>query len=269
MIAEKSINGEWMLKVAGKNRVPDTSGAGLLSMARPEILKAARYYTHLGYIEPLFAEDMIQDVLLHVYEHREKIMRQFMVQSAFKTYLYSIIRNRFMTLTTSKKYKMHERDLTMTRIPASDYAHLHVYLKGEFRRLEALLAPNSYKSGKLLICLKAVCRIRIQRAELYECIPGMDSRDADRILEINWSSNTSLTDRDIYAVLAAVFTRYEKKPVRSDSLRKWTDNRMEFLREQMSSNDQDTRYTTETLQLLMEYYFASIPRSCEAIHSCA
>ena len=230
----------------------------LLLKYQPLFEMISRKYALAGYFPLEDCMEMVQIVNERFCLHIGKITRQFSGQVLVKTYLSAICRN------VIKEYirSLRRRDeLLRCHMVCEPEYQVPVYARlimiDEFSRFDKILMLMGLKRYKLLLMMKLLYRIRVDRTDLEAYRKDAMDYISDEIIN-QFNTNPRLKDKDVYAMIFPLFATGEGKVSHPDTLRKWFNYKSSEIIRLLNGNPPRAAYCFDTLQILVERYFTEI-----------
>ena len=163
-------------------------------------------------------------------------------------------------LCYDKVYK-HKRSLV--RVDIKDEA-IHsgqediltgIILENEFDRLKKILILYNKQQKKIEFILKVYFRCPVSRKDFLELSDKLSDEDFERF-DNNIDIKKLHTDKIIFEFITPILNKIDNKNNASDAVRKWVRLKIDEIIELINGTPARTNYTKETLQILMEKFFA-------------
>ncbi|HRZ42669.1 MAG TPA: hypothetical protein P5228_08200 [Bacteroidales bacterium] len=230
----------------------------LLLKYQPLFELIARKYARAGYFPFEDCREMVQIINERFCLHIGKITRQFSGNVLVKTYLSAICRN------VIKEYirSLHRRDELMRchMVCEPEYqvpVYARLVMLDEFSRFDKILILMGHKRHKLLLLMKLLYRIRLERTDLEAYRKDAMDYISEQILN-QLNTDTRLKDKDVYSLIFPLFAIGEGKVSHPDTLRKWFNYKSAEVIRLLNGNPPRAAYCCDTLQILVERYFTEV-----------
>ena len=214
-------------------------------------------FMRIGYFNGQEKSDIVQYINEELLNKLPYIKKQYNGKSLLKTYFIVIISN-----LCNNKYYRDRREVNTVRLDyiqadkfQGDELVSGIVLENEFDRYEKILVQYYKSRQKLEVCLKAYFRIPLQLKEIEDFCPGLEASFYSNFLH-SIKSNPDLKGKEIYTILTEMLNRKQEKSYTEDAIRKWLRKKIEEIICLMNGNPQRANYNEETIQILIEKYYA-------------
>ncbi len=196
-------------------------------------------------------EEFKQQINIALFKKIPIIQEQYQGKSFLRTYMSVIIRNicnEILRNKNSPDYLFVENYLFFEK----GYEDIDpLILKEESLRLKKIIELFFIKKDKLVLCLKLKFKMRVDFEDLKKINSNITQVEYEKFLEfINFCSECP--DNVIFAQLSTILNKYDNKVNSSDSLRKWTTDKINEIIKILNGNPPTSNYDKETFQILFE-----------------
>jgi len=200
--------------------------------------------------------DLVQHVNTRLLEKLPRIRAQYNGLSLFRTYISSIIRHECLDLYAARKSDPGvERLLTDPPNPESTHPDTQLLIEHDVKVFRAIIRQFHDEMPKLLLCLKIVYRIPVERQDLLAWWPGCLEPELTASVGAINEGQKLMPARDRFAVLRPIANKADNSNSTADSVRHWTDDRMRIILKLLNGSPPTSAHTPETLGILIEDYF--------------
>jgi RNA polymerase sigma factor (sigma-70 family) len=238
-----------------------TDPAQLVVKYRSYIRQSIRQYLFVRADE---LDDLVQDFSIRLLDGGLlRMQASYDGRRSVKNYLRGYIRNLCSDeykKTRSQKHTLVQwgREPLEHQAQIQDVAEMSLLLQEELLRLQRALALFSRNRSRFELCLKLFVRQPIAQSDwnsyspmALECIACHDASLSEYLL----NGYREDTDKDIFARVIAVLNCCEGTDNTSDSLRKWSKDRINQLCNVLNGDPPMRQYTPDSLQVLLAHYF--------------
>lgn len=230
----------------------------LLLKYQPLFELIARKYARAGYFPFEDCQEMVQTINERFCLHIGKITRQFSGQVLVKTYLSAICQNVIKEYIRSLRRRDELMRCHMVCEPEYQvplYARL--VIMDEFSRFDKILILMGHKRHKLLLLMKLLYRIKVDRNDLEAYRSDAMDYISEEVLH-QFNTDPKLKDKDMYAMIFPLFATGEGKVSHPDTLRKWFNYKSAEVIRLLNGNPPRAAYCIDTLQILVERYYTEV-----------
>lgn len=199
--------------------------------------------------------DIVQKVNEELWMRLPIIQKQFDGTVLVRTYLAVVIRNICLKISSEKSLD--------TLLPFQNFDERVeeqvsdiLALDDERKRFEHILRQFHREENKVLLCLKLLLRLPIAERDLKLCFPFLKQRTVKELSAFYRDQLYSMSDNEIFVPVVQHFLKSENAAYTADSLRKWSDRRLQSIITRMNGNPPKRFYTRKTLQQLFEYFIS-------------
>ncbi|REL38391.1 hypothetical protein DYD21_00075 [Rhodohalobacter sp. SW132] len=238
--------------------------AGFLLAAAPVIDKVVNRFVNNGFIPRQDRSQLMSHIHESLLDGKISAMRsQFNGQSLVSTYLTRIVYN--LCVRYGKKNRKYNQvnqfraDELHQRISGDD-PHKESVLIQETERLNYLITLYGEKSGRLVLLLKMVLRLKITREDVLNPYPHAEQDLAESLMDEYHQliAEPGLTDQNLFAGISPGINRLDQKENSPDALRKWIASKLEELAAALNAPPSGAAFDKESVKLLAEQYFTKL-----------
>ena len=233
---------------------------GLILRHQETIAIIVRTFVRTGMFHSSEIDDVIQQINHELLEKLPRIRTQFNGTTLVRTYLSSIIRHICLNLNRKRQATPAMLSLEDMHMPAVPGEHdRNIAVEQSMHMLRAILAQFHMERPRLLLCLKTMYRIPLERKDILDWWPDCREPDLAALIEASQEAERKLTDKQVFQVLHPFMSKAESKNSSADSIRRWTDERITSIISLMNGSPPTAMYTKETLGILLDVFFAPFP----------
>lgn len=215
-------------------------------------------FMRIGYFPGQEKNDVVQHINEELLNKLSYIKNQYNGKSLLKTYFIVIISN----LCNTKSY-IDRREVGFISMDyvemdklQSDELVSGIVLENEFDRYEKILMQYHNSKQKLEFCLKIYFRIPLQMKEIIDFCPEQEAVFYSHFFN-SAKAGPELNGKAIYSLLTDLLNRKKATTYTEDAIRKWIRKKIEELICLMNGKPKRANYNEETIQILIEKYYAS------------
>ncbi len=213
-------------------------------------------YIRSGMFRATEFPDIVQQLNTELLEKIPRIRRQYNGTSLFRTYLSNIIRHSCLNLHKKRQSQPVFIDTEGPYITLeSDGIVDKLLIEHDVLTLRAIIEQFHSERFKLLLCLKLMYRIPINRQDVVKWWPACPERDLTTLVAATASEAGKLTDRHVFELLRPMSNKAEMNTSSADSIRRWTDERILTILGLLNGSPPASAHTRETLGILLEDFF--------------
>jgi len=227
-----------------------------------------KYLIFSGYYSSDDIEDLFQEMSLDLIKRKEKIIGSYKGSAKFSTYLYTIVYYKCIEMMRNKiaqktrepgfiNFDSEKLSYWFGNIRSDELSSETRVIILEFcARLSDILETYNKKKHKITFCLKSLFRLLVLLADLqfYKPDKAATAKINDCAARLN-STESDLTDQEVYALLTIIFNLLERKENSNDAIRKWIDDRQDEIVSLLNGTGSKVCFNRETFQILFEYCF--------------
>ncbi len=212
-------------------------------------------------------EDVEMAIIEKILKQQDKINASFQNRSNIKTYYIAVI-NRMCceVIRNESKHWYSVSDLEIERVAERESllgmkTDRPLIIKKEIKRLSNIMLFFNEDRYKILIFLKFLFDIPISENEVQKYCKG----NIKGVRPI-FNRDESMSQADIYNVLAHITNRVEDKDVKGDAIRMWLNKNIELILKRLNDHD-ESNHCRESLKILLEMedsQFQSSPRESKS-----
>lgn len=230
----------------------------LLIRYQPVFEMITRKFARNGYYPFGDCSEMLQLVNEKICMHIWRISGRFDGRVLVRTYLSAICRNIIREHIRSSRHRV---DLLRQNVAGESCFQLPVYagiiFREEFKRLDKILFLMGPSRNKMLLTMKVVYRIPVSMGDFLAFDPEARDFVSESMIEI-LNRDAGLKDKDVYRLIMPLFSRGENQISHPDTIRKWFNYKTMDIIRLMNGSPPRASYAYDTLQILVEKYFASV-----------
>lgn len=213
-----------------------------------------------GFFQAGEREELIQEVYLSLLEGKlEKVQLHFKGTVKLRTYFSKVVYNSFQELARRRSREptlLSEENLQHT--PDADLdAYQKMAIQDELFRLEAILKGLAKRQHKASFNLKLLVRFLLQYIDIQFYQSPKTADLLERIKQSFFQPYDDMTDKEVYDLSVQLYNILEGKDNDGDSLRRWVNSLKDRLIQLLNGSPQRSAHTTESIKLLLTYYFSS------------
>lgn len=215
-----------------------------------------QFYIERGMFPPDQKRDIVQTVNLELLEKIPTISEHYNGSALLRTYLVAIVRNTCIYLgDRARTPPIPQRSVTAD--DADKTLLTDRYSLEQAREIfRVILVQFGPVLPKLLICLKLRYRHPLDRRDILRWWPDCGNRELTRILAFFDGDYIKLRDREIYPLISPYFNAAEGKVSGTDSLRKWTQSKIEKILGLLEEAIPGSSFDEENMRILFEDYLS-------------
>lgn len=206
-----------------------------------------------GFFKNLQPEDIIQDLNIIFLKRMFSIQKNYEPEfSKLTAYFERAVYNRCLELVKLKKNQIqHNTPVEDYHIGNTNNQGTKVFLLAkEQKLLKDYLRLYSKQSNKLLICLKIYARITLVEEDIRKYFPQI-SQDLLQTTIAKFQEYNDLSDQAVFQNIIAVIHECEQSKTSADSLRRWADEQVKEIVNNLSKYTQHS-YNKESLRNLLK-----------------
>lgn len=206
-------------------------------------------------------EEIIQELLSRfladkIFRIQKKYDANFLQMPSFTSYFMVCVRNIYVDIVREGRFLMLKRDAKSMTLREMEFSTAETPLQSaileeEYAKLLAILQLHPTCQGKIILCLKLKFRLSVHPEDVKRCFPNCSPDD---IAHLGHDFRTT-KDRDLYRAIVSVFNRHEENPVQADTLRKWIENKIMVIIEQMNRLHHAAVYNSKNIADLLNLFF--------------
>ncbi len=213
-----------------------------------------------GFFRAEEKEELIQEVYLSLLEGKlEKVQQHFKGTVKLRTYFSKVVYNSFQELALRRSRQpilLSEENLQYT--PDADLnAYQKMAIQDELFRLEAILKGLAKRQHKAIFNLKLLVRFLLEYIDIQFYDSPTTANLIERIKESFFQPYDDMTDKEVYDLSVQLFNLLEGKENDGDSLRRWVNSLKDRLIQLLNGSPQRSAHTTDSIKLLLTYYFSA------------
>lgn len=218
-----------------------------------------RRYARCGYFQVSDCDDILQHVNEQLLRKVNKIQCQYDGRVLVRTYLSVICRNaiREHLRMVRKRNLINGRGNAVYEPQCVDWQNSVLFILDEFQRFEKIMHMLGSKKHKILLIMKLIYRIKVDLNDfkLYHAatLPFVTPAHLDL-----FNKSTTLKDKDIYRLLLPIMQQAGALINHPDTIRRWFNHKTDEIIIIMNGNPVRSYYTSDTLQILIEKYYAMV-----------
>lgn len=237
-----------------------TDPAQLLTHYQSVVEIVCRQFIARGFFQAGEQAELIQEVNLSLLEGKlEKVQMHFEGTVKLRTYFSKVVYNSFQEIVRRRSRQptlLSEESLQHT--PDADLnAYQKMAIQDELFRLEAILKGLAKRQHKAVFNLKLLVRFLLEYIDIqFYSSP----KTADLLEEIEKSffqPYDHLTDKEVFDLSVQLYNVLEGKNNDGDSLRRWVNLLKDRLIHLLNGSPQRSAHTSDSIKLLLTYYFSS------------
>lgn len=215
-----------------------------------------RKYISIGHIEAYKQDDFKQSVNEAILNKIPTIQKHYNKKTILRTYLSVVISN----LCYDNVYKQKKSLVTITINDDNTSSEQEEILTGiiidnEFDRIKKILRLYNKQQKTIEFILKVYFRFPITKEEFSDLSENLKIEDFEDTLNKINEKNTC-TDTVLFEYLTPILNKINNKNNSNDAVRKWIKCKIAEIIQLVNGTPSRANYTNETLQILMEKYFA-------------
>jgi DNA-directed RNA polymerase specialized sigma24 family protein len=206
-------------------------------------------------------EEIIQELLTRfladkIFKIQIKYDANFSKMPSFTSYFMVCVRNIYVDIVREGKFLMLKRDAKPMTAREMDFSTADTPLQSaileeEYAKLQAILQLYPACQGKIILCLKLKFRLSVYSSDVKRCFSHCASDDIAQLTQ----DFRIKKDRDLYKTIVSVFNRHEEHPVQADTQRKWIENKITIIIEQMNRMHHAAVYNSKNIADLFSLFF--------------
>lgn len=214
-----------------------------------------------GFFQSTERAELIQEVNLSLLEGKlEKIRRHFNGTVKLRTYFSKVVYNTVQELArqrTRQAVILTEESLQQ-EIDASITPDEKMAIQDELFRLEAILKGLAKRKYKAIFNLKLLVRFLLEPPDIQFYDGPKTAEVIDRIRQNFFQAYDQMSDKEVFDLSVQLFNALENKENDGDSLRRWVSHLKDRMIVLLNGSPQKSAHTSESIKLLLIYYFSSI-----------
>lgn len=213
-----------------------------------------------GFFQPTEREELIQEVNLALLEGKlEKIRMHFNGSVKLRTYFSKVVYNTFQELV--RRRSRQPVLLTEERLQQTADAELSPYekmaIQDELLRLEAILKGLAKRKTKALFNLKLFIRFLLEPVDIQFYQAPKTASLLEQLKKAFFHPYDHMTDKEVFDLSVQLFNLLENKENDGDSLRRWVNHLKDRMIRLLNGSPPTSTHTTDSIKLLLLYYFSS------------
>jgi len=210
------------------------------------------------YSMPDFFDDLLSSVNEELLTHKfDKIKQTYSGETKLTTYVVTVVTNYckdVVRVEQSRKIRS-EAINEDTEIFSDISSDTKALIADEIKRLNFLILLNKFPA-RLISCLKIFANIELTPQEINDTIAELSKNSPLSTIptELLYFDEN---EQQRYTLLANLLSKYDKKDMQGDSLRRWSDRKINDLIRVLNGNPPNKSYTKESIIILIEYFFSS------------
>jgi hypothetical protein len=213
-------------------------------------------YVRSGMFHPSEVDDTIQQINSEILGKLTRIREQYNGSTLFRTYLSNIVRHACLSLHTKRQSEPMFLRLDSCAPPLeSKQADRRLLIEHDIRVFRAILDQFHREKFKLMLCLKLIYRIPINRQDVLNWWPACPPNDLNALLRALDGKDEDMTDKQVFSILQPLVNKAETSSGSADSIRRWVDERITKILKLLNDSPPTSAHTRETLGILLDDYF--------------
>ncbi len=206
-------------------------------------------------------DDILQELLSRfladkIFRIQKKYDTHFSQMPSFTSYFMVCVRNMYMDIIREGKIVTRNREREYQIVQEMDAAGWDqilrkAILEEEYVKLRSILRLHPAGHAKIILCLKLKFRLPVAAADVRRCFPDCSAADIERLC-LDYRTQK---DRELFKAIVPVFNRHEPKPIRTDTLRKWIENKTAGIMALMNQMHQAQVYNRKNIADLLNLFF--------------
>ena len=234
--------------------------ARLLTHYQSVVEVVCQQFIARGFFQAEEKRELIQEVNLSLLEGKlAKVQMHFKGTVKLRTYFSKVVYNSFQEMARRRSRQpilLSEDSLQHT--PDADLnAYQKMAIQDELYRLEAILKGLAKWQHKALFNLKLFVRFLLDHLDIQFYDSPKTEALLERIKQSFFQPYDHLTDKEVYDLSVQLYNVLERKDNDGDSLRRWVDSLKDRLITLLNGSPQRSAHTTDSIKLLLTYYFSS------------
>lgn len=238
----------------------ETDLARLLTHYQSVVEVVCQQFIARGFFQPGERDELIQEVNLSLLEGKlEKVRTHFKGTVKLRTYFSKVVYNAFQELVRRRARQpviLNEESLQQ-KVDASLSPYQKMAIQDELFRLEAILRGMARRKHKAVFNLKLWVRFLLEQVDIQFYQAPKTATWIERIKQTFFHPYDQLTDKEVFDLSVQLFNVLENKDNDGDSLRRWVTHLKDRMIILLNGSPQKSAHTSESLKLLLTYYFFS------------
>lgn len=197
-------------------------------------------------------KDVEMAIMEKYLNQREKINASFQNKSSVTTYYIAIFNrmccevirnnsNHWYSITESDKEEVHESNVSHSLESAKA-----LIIKNEVKRLSTVFMFFNKEQSKLLLFLKYYFNLKIDDKDIISY-----SKENFKTIKSILNRSDSISQAELYNVLAEITNLVEDKQVKGDAIRMWLNKNIDLILLRLNFNN-ESNHSKDSLKILMD-----------------
>lgn len=221
---------------------------------QPFIMNCVNYYTGKRMFHSSEKEDIKQMVNEQLLKSMPAIIHNFRETSDLRTYIGAIIQNICLKIYRDRAKEPRFASIEQLEMPGTDTPALDLLIHDELERWHVIMILFHRKRYKFLLCTKLYLSQDVTERDIIRALPAANKTSINRLMR---TSDRPLLLEEVFQQAAKIFSRFEKKSIVGETLKRWTQRNIEIALRLLNGDPPTRSHNEETLKILIEQYTQS------------